>query len=37
MLCGCMAALLSKQNVETKFDISNYELDRPLPKEKTKK
>ena len=25
------------QDVETKFDISNYELDRPLPKGRTKK
>ena len=25
------------KDVETKFDTSNYELDRPLPKEKNKK
>ena len=25
------------EDVETRFDISNYELDRPLPKEKNKK
>ena len=25
------------ENVETRFDISNYELDRPLPKVKIKK
>ena len=25
------------EDVETRFDISNYELDRPLPKGKTKK
>ena len=24
------------KNVETRFDTSNYELDRPLPKEKSK-
>ena len=25
------------EDVETRFDISNYELDRPLPKVKNKK
>ena len=25
------------KDVETKFDTSNYEIDRPLPKEKYKK
>ena len=25
------------EDLETKFDTSNYELDRPLPKEKNKK
>ena len=25
------------EDVETRFDTSNYELDRPLPKEKNKK
>ena len=25
------------ENVETRFDTSNYELDRPLPKAKSKK
>ena len=25
------------EDIETRFDTSNYELDRPLPKEKNKK
>ena len=28
---------IAYKNVETRFDTSNYELDRPLPKEKKQK